>query len=179
MSSSLQRALGSKTNNCSPAALAKAPPPPSKKSEKNSFEASFAGGLDLSEFGASGGTAGAAAKSHSAALLRIKEKEAAQKAVDDQEEQRMQTIVRARIQKLQQHRCRPGQQKGGAAAAESSNFLVGALVGMHGSDLSVLESKNRKPKTQRLKALDLKSSCRSSGRKGNKRVAKKTQSRKY
>jgi hypothetical protein len=137
MSSSLQKAA--------------AAGPPDKT---GSFESCFAGGLDLSELG------GSSQKgcSHAAVLLQVKQRQAVQRRLEEQEELRMQEIVQKRVQTLSKKK------------NVRENDVVGALVGMHGGDRSVLESNHRKTtKRDRAKTTDHK--------KG--RVTKKGQKRKY
>jgi hypothetical protein len=121
-----------------------------------SFESCFAGGLDFSELGGSSAKGGS---SHAAVLLQLKQRQAAENRLEEQEEIRMQEIVQKRVQNLQKKK------------NVRENDLVGALVGMHGGDRSVLESNHRRTtKRDRIKTS-------TDNKKG--RVTKKAQKHKY
>lgn len=128
------------------------------------FESCFAQGLDLSEF-----TAASTAEpqtSHAAVLLQIKQSEALIKHNEEQEELRMQQVVRERVQALQQQ---------ATNSDNNDNELIGALVGMHRSDHSVIESKHHRK--IRVKKASKNSTQKQTTKKV--RVVKKSNSRKH
>lgn len=95
------------------------------------FEACFQQGLDLSEFGNPKAAAGG---NHSLELLKLKQKEAEQKAVNEQEESRLADILKQRLSSLRK-------------SAEQSS-LVSSLVEMHQGDRQVIEARNLRSKSR-------------------------------
>jgi hypothetical protein len=125
------------------------------------FESCFAQGLDLSEFAAPSTTS----MSHSAALLQIKQSEALQRKTEEQEEERLQQLVRKRVQAVQQQ------------SEEQDHGFVGALIGMHRTDPCVTESQHRHHRSNHKKRIIQKEKSKRPSQKVQ--LVKKSQRRKH
>ncbi len=117
-------------------ALVSSSAPPSTSQKAGGFESCFAQGLDLSEFAAPSSST-ATTVSHSAALLQIKQSEAEQQQIEEQEEIRLQQLVRERV--LAAH-----------SKKEDDHGLVGALIGMHRTDPCVTERRHHRSNKKRI-----------------------------
>jgi hypothetical protein len=126
-----------------------------------SFEAFFSGGLDFSELG--GATTRTQQQpqqpSNAATLLKLKQQEAREKQYELEEEGRMQVAVRHRVEAFKKYGSTATEnalrQLNGETTTQgdkANRMMFSALIDMHGTDLKVLDARDRKnhPKKRRL-----------------------------
>jgi hypothetical protein len=138
MESSLQRAVAKA--RASPTTMTK---PASQSTKKGAFESCFASGLDLSEFSSGVTQSQSSRPSAAAELLRVKREEIKQKEREEEEEARMELLVKNRVSQLEES---IEKKKLGHC---SENMVVNALINMHGNDAAASKHKIRKAMKKR------------------------------